>query len=166
MNIKTSWLVLASISIILILTGLAFYIYNYSVSEFPQDTEPESQTETPPEEDSQLDSQYPKNILEAFIISVEIDFPKGNFKVKVDLNKIFPEEVSHTKEVTVLTDETTKFSVYNLETQEETQASIEDFGEGVGVVIAIKEDNDTILIEDTFTALKMMKMTGPLSDIQ
>jgi len=162
MNIKTSWLVLASISIILILTGLAFYVYNYSVSEFFQDTEPEIQTETPPE----ADTQYPKNLLEAFIISVEIDFPKGNFKVKVDLNKIFLGEVSPTKEVTVLTDETTEFSVYNLETQEETQATIEDFGEGVGVVIGIKEDNDTILIEDTFTALKMMKMTGMPTDIQ
>ncbi|XOB40310.1 MAG: hypothetical protein ACKKMR_03305 [Candidatus Nealsonbacteria bacterium] len=162
MNIKTPWLVLVSISIILILTGLAFYTYNYSVSELPQDTEPEIQTETPAE----ADSQYPRNLLEAFIISVEIDSPKGNFKVKVDLNKIFPEEVSHTKEVTVLTDETTKFSVYYLETQEETPATIEDFGEGVGVVIAIKEDNDTILIEDSFTALRMMKMIGPFIDIQ
>lgn len=149
MKIKSSWLILILVIIIFILTVYTYFLYPDSKS-----TTPISKTET----GYQLNQEYPKNILEAFITGSEIDSERGRFKLEVNINKIFQEDISFNKEVTVLADENTVFSIYDMETKEETLLAIEDFEVGTAVVVSIKEGNDNILTEDTFTALKMTKM--------
>ncbi|UZE93276.1 MAG: hypothetical protein IB617_00275 [Candidatus Nealsonbacteria bacterium] len=159
MEIKSSWMVLVSIIVIVVLIGCALFVYYRYIK-------PETQTETPSETSYQLDPTYPRYLIEGIITSVEINPPEGKFKIEVDINKIFLDELSFTKEVTVLTDKETEFVFYKPETKKETPATIEDFEIGAPVVIAIKESNSNILSEDTFTSIKMTRMLGIQMNIQ
>ncbi|XOB46847.1 MAG: hypothetical protein ACKKMV_01600 [Candidatus Nealsonbacteria bacterium] len=159
MEIKSSWMVLVSIIVIFILTGYTLFIYNRYRTTIPgEENQSETQTGTPAGTSYQLDPAYPRDMIEGFIKSAEIELPKGKFGVKVNINKIFLDELSFTKEVTVLTDKETEFALYELEIGKESSLTIEDFKIGTSVLITIKGTNDNILSQKTFTAIKMMKM--------
>lgn len=158
MKIKSSWLVLSSIIAILILTVYAFFIYNRSQRE--DNPFPEDQSQTQPETDYKVDSAYPQNLIEGVITSIEISPSEGKFKVKVDLNQMFQEEISSTREVTVSINENTEFFLFDFGTGAETNIRMEDFKEGDSVVVAIKEKNAEILTQDTFTGIGVKKMVN------
>lgn len=159
MEIKSSWMILLLIIAIFILIGCALFVYNRYIK-------PETQTETPSETSYQLDPAYPRYLIEGIITSVEINPPEGKFKIEADINKIFLDEISFTKEVIVLTDKETEFVFYEPETKKETPATIEGFETGMQIVIAVKESNSNILTEDTFTSMKMTRMLAIQMNIQ
>lgn len=150
MKIKGSWLISVSIIVILFLIGYAFFIYN------------RSQHNAPPKTDYKLNPVYPRNLIEGVITSIEISLPEGKFKVEVNLNQIFQEEISSTREVTVLIDSDTEFLLFEFGTGSETKIKMEDFKKGDSVVVAIEEENTEILTRDTFTAIRIKKMVDPL----
>ncbi len=143
MEIKNSWLLLISIIVILTLTAYIFF---------------GRQSET----GYTLDPSYPRNLIEGSISSIEISPSEGKFKVKVNLNQIFQEEISSIREVIVLVDEDTEFLSFNLETKTETNIKIGDFEEGDLVVVATEEENTGILTQDIFTGMRVKKMVVPL----
>ena len=155
MKIKNSWLVLVSIVAILILTSSVFFIYSRP------DVPLENQSQSQPEVNLELKKGYPPNLLEGVITSIEINQSEGKFKIEVNLDPIFQEKPSFTREVTVLITENTKLSVYNFEVGVETKMDIESFKEGDGVVVAVKEENAEILTRDMYTGASVKKMILP-----
>lgn len=165
---KKSWISLGSIIIIVILTGCTLFLYNRYIKTgiFDLENRPENKIETLIGTNYQFDTTYPKYLIEGIITSVEIDLLKGEFKVEINVNKIFLNELSFTREITVLTDEETEFVLYELEIKKETPIKIEDFEIGSPVVISTKEPNNDILTQNIFTGTKMIKMLGGSKNIQ
>ncbi len=167
MKTKKSWISLGSIITIVILIGCTLFLYNRYIKSgiFGLEDQSENKTETSTETGYQLDATYPRYLIEGTITSVKIDLLKGEFKVEINVNKIFLNELSFTREVTVLTDEETEFVLYELEIEKETPIKIEDFEIGSPVVISTKELNNDILTQNIFTGTKMIKMLSTSKNI-
>lgn len=158
MKIKSSWLVLISIIAISILAAYIFLIYNRSQKE--DNSFPDAQSQIQPETDYKVDPAYPPNLIEGAVVSIEISPSEGKFKVKVNLDEMFQEEISFTREVIILINENTEFFLFDFGTGAETNIKIGDFKEGDAVVVAIKEKNTEILTQDTFTGIRVKKMVN------
>lgn len=160
---KTSSLVLISIIVIFLLTGVAIFVYD-SFSEgdiFGIGTKIERQI--PLEESSKGESDYPTQILEGFIMDIITYGSEENLKgikLKANVGKIFPWEnlSSEFKLVMVLINEKTEFSLFDLDIQEGSPLEVEDFKIGDGVVVAIQESNKNILNQDVFTGTRVTKI--------
>lgn len=151
MKIKKSWLGSVLLAAILIFAGYAIFLANQS----------EDQPDVSSGGEYQINPNYPKNLIEGAITSIELNPPQGTFGIEVNMDKIFLEEISLTKEVTLLIDEEAKFFFFNLETREEMLIKMEDFKVGDQVIIATSEGNSEILTRDTFTGLEMKNMFLP-----
>ena len=161
---KNSSLVIASIIAIFFLSGFTIFLYK-SILEGDISIPgigPKTQLEESLKERYRRDPDYPRQILEGFITEVKTSQDEEKkfvaFKVKINVSKIFPEEVPFDKEVMVLTDEKTTFFLFDFETDDKSLINIEDFVVGLPVVMVIEGTNDNILTQETFSALKMTKI--------
>ena len=158
MKIKKYLPTLGLFLLTLTIIGVIFLINYYSKAEETvlSNKDEEIQIET----NNSQDSNYPRNLIEGAIVSIKLS-PTPEIKMTVNIKKILLDENVSQKEVIVLMNESTKFFLFDLNTGEETKINIQDLKEGNQVLVAIVEDNRSILTQEVFTATAVRKLILP-----
>ncbi len=102
-------------------------------------------------------TEYPDNLLEGEVVSVNLTAQPATLKIEADVSKIIPG--SEKMEKTIKIEDDTEFIFHEVTPEEDRPMELSEIQPGNYVVIATKESTRAeVLTKDTFTAVKVTKI--------